>query len=361
MKQESSMSQILGIKGFWLYEFLDRQYFFKNKALLIVIEFILPPLFLFSFPLRHRFSNVLLYSVWRIISLFAAASWSFWGPYFIYQYHAQFIKFYENLSFLGNHSIRKTFYDVYNGFQKRVLITSLVWGLLAVIIIIKPETLRGYSFYGYTDLWYWIFLLYILFSLHLTACGFIGVQTSFCLLKRLANSNLMTDLLQQKPRKLTAFGQFSFSTVLYFSSGISFIPILIDFIQENKIYPQIFIIIGIALFIVVTCIAFFYPLWLVNRCAYKSRESLLDKLESEYINHLYSRRHCKWDFFQSLRQIDRYNSLRFVQSIKIELLDSSKAFTVFATLIMPIIIAVLERTIPQDVTITSLFNSLLSQ
>lgn len=355
------MSQVFGIKGFWLYEFLDRQKFLKNKALLIVAEFILPPLLLFSIPLCQRFSNVLSYSVWRIFSLFSAASWSFWGPYFIYKYHVQFIRFYKDLSFLRNHSIKKTFYDIYNGFQKRVLIASFAWGILALVVIIKPETLIGYSFHGYSDGWYWIFLLYILFSLHLTACGFIGVQTSFCLLKHLANSDLMTDLLQQEPRKLKAFGQFSFSTVLYFFSGISFIPILIDFIQENKIYPQILIMIGIVVFIVVTCIAFFYPLWLINRCAQKSRESLLDELEAKYISHLFSREHYKWDFFQSLQQIDRYNSLCFVQSIKIELLDSSKVFSVFATLILPIAIAVSERIIPEYINVTSILGFLFSQ
>lgn len=354
------MSRVLGIKGFWLYELLDRQTI-KNKALLIVVEFILPPLFLFSIPLCLRFSSFLSYSVWRIFSLFAAASWSFWGPYFIYQYHVRFIEFYENLSFLENRSIKKTFYDIYNGFQKRVRIASIIWVTLAAILIIKPETLRGYSFYGYTDGWYWFFLSYIIFSLHLTACGFIGVQTSFCLLKSLAKNDLMTDLLRQKPRKLKAFGQFSFSTVKFFSSGISFVPILIDFIQENKIYPQILIVIGIGLFIVVTCIAFFYPLWLINQCAKESRESLLDKFEAEYICYLYSRKRCKWDFFQSLQQIDRYNSLCFVQSIKIELLDSSKAFSVFATIIIPIAIAVSERVIPQDINVTAIFNSLFSQ
>lgn len=262
---------------------------------------------------------------------------------------------------MENCSIKKIFYDTYNGFQKRVLIVSIVWGLLATIVVIWPETLRGYSFYGYTDGWYWIFLFYILFSLHLTACGFIGVQTSFCLLKRLANSNLMTVLLQQGPRKLKAFGKFSFSTVKYFSSGIFFIPILIDFIQENKEHPQILIASGIGLFIVVTCIAFFYPLWLINRCAKESRESLLDELEAEYISHLYSRKHSKWDFFQSLQQIDRYNSLCFVQSIKIELLDSSKVFSVFTTLVISIAIAVLERIIPQDINVSSIFNFLFNQ
>lgn len=361
MKRESNMSRVLGIKGFWLYELLDKQVYLKNKVFLIVIEFIVPPLVLFSIPLYQRFSDVLSYSVWRIFSLFAAASWSFWGPYFIYQYHVQFIKFYEGLSFLDNHSIKKIFLDVYSGFQKRVFIASIMWGLLAVILITKPETLIGYSFYGYSDCWYWIFLLYILFSLHLTACGFIGVQTSFYLLKRLSNVNLMTNLLQQQPRKLKAFGQFSFSTVLYFSSGISFIPILIDFIQENKVYPQLFIMTGIGAFIVVTCVAFFYPLWLVSQCADKSRELLLDKFEAEYIYHLYSKKHYKWDFFQSLQQIDRYNSLCFVQSIKIELLDSSKAFTVFATLIVPIVIAVSEQIVPENINVTSIINYLFSQ
>lgn len=354
------MSQILGIRGFWLYEFLDKQTYSKNKVPIIVKKFVLIPAIVFSIPLILRFSNILTYSVWRIISLFAAASWSFWGPYLIYQYHIQYIEFYETLSFLENYSIKNIFYHTYCGFQRRVRIASCVWGLLALIIIIFPDTLKGYSFYGYTDFWYWFFLIYILFSLHLTACGFVGVVTSFQLLNNLVKSNLMTELLQRKPRKLKAFGKFSFSTVRYFLSGIVFIPILIDFIQENWIYPQILTIIGIFAFVLVTCIAFFYPLWLVRQCAEKSRESLLDKLEAEYVNHLYLRKRSRWRFFQNLQQIDRYNSLCFIQSIKIELLDSTKMFSFFATLVVPILIAISEKIIPSDMSIASILNSLFS-
>ena len=360
MERQSRMSQVLGIKGFWLYELLDKQTCSKNKVL-IILTFVLIPVIVFSIPLILRFSNILTYSVWRIISLFAAASWSFLGPYLIYQYHIQYIEFYEAMSFLETLSIKEIFYHTYCGFQRRVWIASCLWGSLALIILIFPDTLKGYSFYGYNDFWYWVFLLYILFSLHLTACGFAGVVTSFLLLKKLVNSNLMTELLQRKPRKLKAFGKFSFSTVLYFLSGIVFIPILIDFIRENWRYPQVLTIIGILAFILATCVAFFYPLRLVRQCADKSRESLLDKLEAEYVNHLYLKKHSRWRFFQNLQQIDRYNSLCFIQSIKIELLDSSKMLSFFATLVVPILIAISERIIPSDMSIASIFNSLFSR
>jgi len=359
MKEKSEINRILGIKGFWIYELLDKQLFFKNKEILIALEFFLPPLCLFSIPLVQRLSNVILYSWWRIFSLLAAASWSFWGPYLIYRYHIQIIKFYQNLSHLKGCSIRAIFQNAYSRFRTMVIIITILWGAILLWIIIKhPETLKPYSLYGYTDFWYWVFIIYVFFILHLTACGFAGVIISFLLLKNLIKCGIITTLLQQKPRKLKAFGQFSFSIVLYFSSGIAFVPILIDFIRENSAYPQAGIIISIGIFTIVTCFAFFYPMCIIKQSAYRSRELLLDKFEADYTKHLYQRNRYKWNSFQNLQQINRYNSLYFIQSIDIELLDSSKIFTIVTTLIIPSLIGILEKMIPSSTSIASLINLL---
>lgn len=365
MKRISSISDILKMKGFWIYEVIDRQSFLPNKAFLVALEFVFPPLLIFLIPAVQRLSNIQEYSLWRILSLLSAASWSFLGPFLIYHYHLQIIKLYQNLSplqsSLKKNSMIEIFQNTYANFQRRVMQTSFLWGIiLAWILIRHPETLYPYSLYGYADSWYWIFLLYVFFSLHLTDCGFVGVIYSILLLKKLIKSDIMPVLLQKKPRKLKTIGQFSFSIVLYFSSGIAFIPILIDFIRANTSYSQFGITLGIGLYTTALCVAFIYPVYIVKQSAKKAKESLLNKFESEYIQCIYYQKSNKRSFAQNLYQANRYNSLCFIQSINVELLDSSKIFTVFTTLILPTVLGILEKMFSSNQQFTALLSSLFS-
>lgn len=347
MKRESNLNRILGIKGFWVYEFLDTFQFPKSKAGKIILFFTIIPLTLFLFPFIRRFSQIASYPWWRKFSLISAFSWSFWGPYCIYQYHTQIITLFQDLSCFRNCSIREAFQDTYRKFNRRVIIATLVWEFfLVAILVIYPETLVPYSFYGYSDFWYWAFLAYISFDVHLTACGIVGIFFSFLLLKKLIQNGLMIQLLQQSPRKLKVFGRFSFSISLYFFSGITFIPILIDYIRNNYEYSQVGVMAGIGIFTGSALLSLIYPVWIVKRGAGKSQELLLNKLEAEYIKYLHQRSHCKWNFLQELRQLNRYNSIQFVKSIKIELLDSSKIFAIFTTLIFPTLLAIVGMIIP---------------
>lgn len=343
MKRESKFNQIMGIKGFWVYELLENYQFPKNKVLQIIMYFTFLPVLLFSFPLIQRFPQIRSYPWWRIFSLISAASWSFWGPHCIYKYHTQVIRLFQDLSCFNDRSIKETFQEAYKRFNYWVLITTIIWEIFLVpILIARPETLCHYAFYGYTDVWYWLFLCYISFDVHLTACGIVGIIFSFFLLKKIVQGDLMAKLLQQNPRKLKAFGRFSFSLSLYFFSGIAFIPILIDYIRNNYDYSQIGIIVGIAFFTVIALISLIYPVWIIKRSAGESQELLLNKLEAEYMKCLYQHSHYKWNFFQELQQLNRYNSIQFIKSIKIELLDSSKIFTIFTALILPTLIAIME-------------------
>lgn len=170
----------------------------------------------------------------------------------------------------------------------------------------------------------------------------------------------MPVLLQKKPRKLKAIGQFSFSIVLYFSSGIAFIPILIDFIRANTSYSQFGITLGIELYTTALCVAFIYPVYIVKQSAKKAKESLLNKFESDYIQCIYYQKSNKRSFAQNLYQANRYNSLCFIQSINVELLDSSKVFTVFTTLILPTLLGILEKMISSNQQFTALLSSLFA-
>lgn len=344
MKNKSQMEDVIGVKGFWLYERLDCCAH-QNKVLILLCSFILPSIFVFSIPLVLRFSSIIDYTFWRIISLIIAASWSFWGPYFIYRYHVRVVCLYQKILDEDNKTeVTSIFQQVYkknHGIE--AILTIIWWAIVFPILILFPETLYGYSFYGFHDFWYYVFVGYILFILHLNACGFSGVLSSISLIKKLSKSSLMRIMIQKSPWNLRAMGQFSYYTTLYFFSGVAYIPILIDFIKSNNIYPQIGVVLSVGIFTFVCLVSFFVPVQIIKRNATACKEDLLKKAEAEYIKFSYKQLRSPKTVIKELKQLNIYNSIQFIQSIQINVIDSSKVFTMFTTLILPASIAILEN------------------
>lgn len=343
-KSKSDISKHFAIKGFWLYELVSNSRI-KNKSLFIFLIFIIPPVFIFITPLALRFEMVFQYTIWRIFSLITASTWSFLGPLCIYKYYVRVVSLYQKCISINGISENKTiFVKALKLNRFLIILFTILWIAIVIpVLIFAPNTLYNYSVYGYFDFWYYIFLFYIIFILHLNACGFAGVVTSIMLIYHLSESSLMKIIIRSYPQRLKLLGQFSFHTTIYFFSGIVYIPILIDFINSNTIYPQTGVFLGIFLFCATCLLSFSIPLFFIRKRAAIQKENLIALFVSRYTKSLFNNHLSRCRSRQGLNQLNTYNALQYMLNIQINVIDYSKVLTILTAVILPCLISAWEH------------------
>lgn len=339
-------------KGFWVYELLAKNWI-KHIRVKILLLFVLPSILLFITPLAERIRAVEGYTVWRILSLLLAATWVYLGPLLIWKFYNSHVTLFNNINL---HS------DAHNGNVKRifkknvllnkrlVLVFSTTWiPLVIAVLLIKPDLLERYSIYGYSDCWYYVFVIYVAFILHLTACGIAGVASSILLTLELSKSGaLIKDIIDDHNYALKNFGDFSFTTTKCFFSGVVFIPILVDFIFGTSAVYNTGLFFAICFFGICILLSFYVPFYYIKKSAESSKDEIISEVEFQYIvQYRMQRENVNLDGNQQIiSQINllmTYNHLQYVKSIDTSPAQMNKVLIVIAGAILPFFIFLFEN------------------
>ena len=208
---------------------------YSKKKKVSIGLFLVLPLFLFASYFISYFSMILEYNLATSVSLICAAIWAlFLGPFLIGKWYRDFNAFIKEIDDSFNAKKGNSAKDIFlrNNSSKWIPIIHIAWTAFIVLILLLSQSrirLRSYYLYGFTDINYWFFVIYV---------GFIAFLSSYGLSILIVCSRTICTLIEEKERiqsnLLQAYGMHTYGdvvrkTALYFCSGFLFFPILIEF------------------------------------------------------------------------------------------------------------------------------------
>lgn len=127
-----------------------------------------------------------------------------------------------------------------NGYftSKRFIIFSLGWiTLLIATLLLDCSYLNKYGIRGFSDIYFYIFILSLIYILYLTSIGLYAIISSlYFVIKILRSSGLNIDFYSSDIRgQLHYVVEYVFSALKIISTGMLFIPILLDYIEYTHL------------------------------------------------------------------------------------------------------------------------------
>lgn len=329
----------------------------KNKCIWTIIIFILPVLLVFSPYLFSRYDNIISYNTEIYISLFCAALWSFLGPLLINSYFENmvyFINLVENSFFSTNdviqdeENLKGDVYELYSleirKFKRRQKVFFVGWvGLILTILLCSTEQLKAFSFYGFSDIYYWLLLVYIAFIAYLQSIGFSALIMSISIIKNcLKHNELLENILEFNfGTGINEFGKVVTHTTMCFFSGILYFPILIVYAKETSDVLTFGIYTLMMIFIISLVVCFISACLIIRKNAKAQRESLIDEFRQIYNKKMkisianYDNNHTIDDVVRELQVHNIYNHIQELERININPVKLDKITATVFTIIFP--------------------------
>ena len=345
MEKKENVSEFykcFGYKGFWLYEFINKlmkRTKCKNVLVLSFLLFIIPPIIIFLPELITRFDIISSFSFFTILSLIMAGSWSLIGPLCIYSYHNKLVNFAKSLNLNENIS-KKTLSSIFDktlkNLNRNVTLISIIWtSIVLIILLINPDSMNAYGFFGFRDFYFICLLCYIVFLLNLTACGFyFAIITVKIIIEFSKKSKIIQNILENNQFGVKIFGKLSFCATLYFSSGLLYFPILIDCCRVNNIEIANLTAIPIIIYIIFLLYVYLYPNYKICLRAYIAKEKILSKLQNKYIDCIKSL-DTQQEMSKQVYMVNLYNSIDYISKINIYPTSVNNIIMIFSTVILP--------------------------
>ncbi|MBE5847858.1 MAG: hypothetical protein E7300_09310 [Lachnospiraceae bacterium] len=261
---------------YWLYSLL------KKERLKVYVSCIYILLCIALIVARAKGSNSE-FDLKRTIYFYLAALWLLIGPIAINVFYKKYEEIgclLESSNISGISLVVKNNYKINYEWGK---IVSLFWeALLGGFLVFFPQTLKSFSIYGYTDPWYWMFLIGALFLLNLTACGLMGVVSGFVLLINIEKKTLIVLLWEKSRETVEKLCKFYCTTALCFSSGILFIPIIFDFVFANGLLMGSIVLFAVFIYLFLIVISYIMPVYILVKNIKKYKANKIAEIEKKY-------------------------------------------------------------------------------
>ena len=204
-----------------------------------------------------------------IFFIYLAVSWSWIGPLCIWHYEMKVIpKFWNeaaNIFFdLEDFAVLQNQFN--NSLLKRYWYFIMIWITVVLIAFFSVKYfMKAFGLYGISDIAFWPWLIGIAFLAFLNGFGFAGVFNSINIITKIADNNFILDQYHYDGRGgLSCIGQLMLSTLILFSSGFVFIPILLSIANYQGLPSSSLVFLLIFLFSTLVVISFMYPLYIIH-------------------------------------------------------------------------------------------------
>jgi len=228
--------------------------------------------------------------------MYLGASWSWIGPYCLWYYEIKVIpQFWKEIA--GLFQDTEQFEMLRNQFErtlfKRHWPFMIIW---AFAVLFAFHSLGDFmvtlGLHGVSDVAFWGWLLFISFLAILSGYGFAGVFNSINIIKAVATSDFRMDQYHHDGcGGLSCVGGLTLFTVLLFSSGSVFVPILVTAANFQGVFVSVSVLLLILLFCVSIFVGFIYPLLVIrhrfldmrNRCYAEFKDDARKSLQPDHI------------------------------------------------------------------------------
>jgi len=273
------------------------------------------------------------------LKLFFGGIWAFFGPMFMFKYDEIYLKFWDRLSVISTGTdIERLIHYYDNQIIKTSKIISFIWCILiASVIIIDPSYLQVFGISGWGDPYIYIFILFIIYLVHLTALGFTGsyytIKIIFSLIK--SNSVQLDEYNSDSVGGFSCFGNFSLSTTILFSTGVLFIPILYDYAIQSGLFSQLLIFIAVILYGIAIFLVFVIPVALAFKKAERDKDELISITLSKYKSY---RLKPDKNNENEIEELNEYNYLNYLNGVTTYPFNFNTLFKIVLTALFPIML-----------------------
>lgn len=277
-------------KMIWIEKFYNNCNIFQKIGKTFLF-FIFPMVIIFIPFFIFRGTFVLNFNIGRRLALLSAGSWGFVGPLCI-QYYFKKIRSFD--SFVDTVKSKEEEHKSYLEnflltYKKAVFIISVLWGLAIVVILLFFKVrLEDYAFYGFTDIYYWILILYCVFMAHLQAYGFAGLMLVVLIIIDCFKSKtlLKNILLNDFGCGIKKIGNLIVITCICFGTGALYFPILISFAHQGSNLLKwatysLVLVFALALFLF-----FLISFLVIKSYAKKSKGDIVNEIKTIYESEL---------------------------------------------------------------------------
>ena len=258
-----------------------------KKCYKTFIAFVLPMIILFIPYFITRGTFVLNFNIGRRLALLAAGTWGFVGPLCIQYYFEKiraFDKFVDEVK--DKNETHIDYLEQYLPLYKRlVIIISIIWGLAIVCILLFFRVrLEEYAFYGFSDFYYWLLIVYCLLMAHFQAFGFAGlILVILLLMDCLKSETLLKNILMSDfGGGIKKVGSLIVVTCICFGTGALYFPILISFARQGSNFLKMATYGLVLVFAFALFMFFIISFFVIQGYAKKAKGMIVDEVKNVY-------------------------------------------------------------------------------
>ncbi len=326
LKSKRKLIWPLAVKYKYLNKFPDwisTSFYFAIPALVIFTPFIINN---WNLLIQNEFTLYL--------KLFFGGLWALYGPFFMFRYDRIYMNFWKGVSTIY---IKDDIESQIHFYDKQIIkiskLISIVWcSMITSVLIIDPSYLKIFGVIGWNDPYLYIFILLMIYLIHLTALGFTGSFITIKIILSLIKSNSvkLNEYDSDSVGGFSSFGNFSLSTTILFSTGVLFIPILYDYAIHSGLIVQLLIFSAVILYGLSIFLVFIIPVTLAYRKAEKDKDELIYNTLLEYRNHRVNGKYAE--------ELNSYNYLNYLNGLTTYPFNFNNLFKISLTALFPIVL-----------------------
>lgn len=279
------------------------------------------------------------------VKLFFGLMWGVLGPYFMFRYDKAYIKFWERVkNIYQGDEIKQLMEKFDNEIIKTSNVISILWcTLVTSVIILDPSYLEIFGINGWSDPYLYIFILFIIYLVHLTALGFCGVFITIKIIYTLSkDDHLKIDVYNiDNVGGYSCFGNFSLATSLLFSTGVLFLPIIIDYSIHSGAVAQLIISTVIIIFCIAILLSFIMPVMFSFKKADKEKDRIIQGHLEKYRKY----RNQNNGLEGKIEELNLYNHLYFINNVSVYPFNFSNLFKIITASLVPMLVYLIQMLI----------------
>ena len=296
--------------------------------------FAIPALIIFTPFIFNNWDTLIQNEFTLYLKLFFGGLWVLYGPLFMFRYDKIYLRFWEGISTIYiKDDLKKqiNYYD--NQIIKLSRWISIVWcSMITSVLIIDPSYLKIFGIEGWSDPYLYIFILLMIYLIHLTALGFTGSFITIKIILSLIKSDSvrLNEYDSDSVGGFSSFGNFSLSTTILFSTGVLFIPILYDYAIHSGIIVQLLIFSAVILYGISIVLVFIIPVTLAFKKAEKDKDELINSALIKYKEYRNSGKNAE--------ELNTFNYLNYLNGLTTYPFNFNNLFKISMTALFPIVL-----------------------
>lgn len=318
----------------------------KSTLIQICISFCIlsiPMLLIFTPFIITRYKYFFNYTIGMWCGLVFGGIWIAFSPFMIYLFIKKLKHFFI---ILKDNNISQNLDKLKNiCFKKFVSIDwfNILWILLIIgALIIDRGYLERFGLFGFTDVYFYIFIGLIIVILYCTSLGFKGTYIVVQLIRILVKQrNIYLDFFNADGAGgIKCMKDIVSFTTRIFSTGTLFVPILLDYIfYTDSLYVKLILYISIALLAIFILLSYFIPIFKLSNYTNTEKENYLNKLTEKYrkIANISIINSYNGNLEEEIEALNLYNFISYVNDIKLLKIDTMLVLELIISIIIPIL------------------------